>query len=144
MFSRVLICGDRDWANTPEFDRIMEKWVATHGIPQTIIEGCARGADRAAEYWARLHGVTVEHYPAQWDQHGRSAGTIRNAAMLDAKPDAVIAIHSDLANSKGTAHMVRIARRAGVPVWVPVPQPQQTLGLNNNALVSDDHDRSME
>lgn len=119
----VLICGDRNWASASTFQAAMERWVAKHGEPGLVIEGCARGADRMAEIWAAQNGIPTEHHPALWAEEGRAAGPRRNERMLARKPDAVIAFHADLANSRGTAHMVRIARHAGVPVWVAVKQP---------------------
>ena len=128
-YPRVLICGDRNWSDRMAFDLAMDRWIAKHGLPETIIEGCARGADSMAGHeWAYdnpIGLVQVDHYPANWDRYGKSAGPRRNEQMLvEGKPDAVIAFHADLANSKGTAHMVRIARAAGLPVWVAVKQPQ--------------------
>jgi UDP-N-acetylmuramoylalanine-D-glutamate ligase len=51
-------------------------------------------------------------YPAKWDLHGKSAGPIRNQQMLDTGVDLVIAFPG----GKGTAHMVSIAKKAGVKV----------------------------
>lgn len=48
----------------------------------------------------------------------QAAGVIRNREMLAEGPDVVLAFHADLAKAKGTRHMVRIAREAGVPVRV--------------------------
>lgn len=115
---RVLICGDRNWDDRPLFDEAMHRFVERHGIPELVIEGCARGADAMAERWAQENGVRVQHHPANWQLEHRAAGPIRNQRMLNAKPDYVIAFHANLPKSKGTAHMVRIARRAGVPVWL--------------------------
>lgn len=133
---RVLICGDRNWTDYEFFVRAMQKWIGKHGYIETIIEGCARGADSMAGHrWAVNENnagfpanIYVEHYPALWDKHGKAAGPIRNQQMLDeGRPDAVIAFHTNLAASRGTADMVRRAKRAGIPVWVPHPQPQQEL-----------------
>lgn len=132
---RVLICGDRNWTDYPFFLAAMEKWIAKHGIPSVLIEGCARGADSMAGHRFAVEmnqtgkaAIYVEHYPALWDKHGKAAGPIRNQQMLDeGRPDAVIAFHTNLAASRGTADMVRRAKRAGIPVWVPYPQPQQEL-----------------
>lgn len=135
---RLLICGDRNWTDREFFFEAMRRFVAKHGMPATIIEGCARGADKMAGHeWAVDIGRTsssapapiyVEHYPALWDKHGKAAGPIRNQQMLDeGKPDAVIAFHKDIASSRGTADMVRRARKAGIPVWIPHPQPQMTI-----------------
>ena len=156
MFKRVLISGDRHFGETEAdvnaFNKAMYLWTEKHGMPEVIVEGCARGADSLAEQWAiAMKGageqdVVLEHWPAKWNEHDsydntcwcknksaprcNGAGPIRNLAMLQyGAPDAVIAFHRDLAKSKGTRHMVESARKAGVPVWVAIQQPQRTLGL---------------
>lgn len=121
---KILVCGDRNWGN--EIDDQNTLFEELNGWlpftlrlgPLTIIEGCARGADTLAEEWARAHGH-LWHFPADWKLHGKAAGPIRNQQMLDeGEPDIVIAFHHNLAESKGTAHMVKIARKAGVFVKV--------------------------
>jgi hypothetical protein len=87
----------------------------THGLTPfgVLIHGAAKGADSLADRWARLNGVPVTQYPAKWNEHGRAAGPRRNEQMLkEGKPDLVIAFEG----GRGTAHMVRIAREAGVDV----------------------------
>ena len=171
IISRVLICGDRHFGECPHaptvhpgltcpatirdnlaFTQAMRQWTDKHGLPLVLIEGCAQGADSLAGHdWAPqqvlgdLHSaaITVEHYPARWEEHDsygqtcwcstearfssprcRGAGPIRNQAMLTlGKPEAVIAFHRDLAHSKGTRDMVTRARKAGIPVWVAIKQP---------------------
>ena len=123
--NRILICGSRDWNDLDFFYRAMTHWLNEQGKFDILIEGCARGADQMAGHlWANSHsGVTVLHFPANWDRYGKAAGTIRNQQMLtEGRPDAVIAFSKDLAHSRGTADMVRRARQAGVPVWIPYPQ----------------------
>jgi hypothetical protein len=107
----VLICGDRDWKNSVLIDEVISL------IPKdkydTIIHGDAKGADSLADIIGRVYGFTVIKYPADWNNHGRSAGPIRNNKMLkEGKPDLVIAFHNDLQHSKGTKHMVEIALKA--------------------------------
>jgi hypothetical protein len=76
-----------------------------------LIEGDARGADRIAGEGADLRGVEHVKFPADWEKLGRKAGPIRNEQMLRAgKADLVVAFPG----ARGTAHMVRIAREAGV------------------------------
>jgi hypothetical protein len=78
-----------------------------------LIEGDARGADRIAGEWADLRDIEHIKFTADWKKFGRPAGPIRNEQMLrEGKPDLVIA----LPGSRGTAHMVRIAREASVRV----------------------------
>lgn len=120
----VLICGDRHWTDFALISAELTALIDHGNRPVNVLEGGARGADRlAAEavYQLRHAGFRVGHhrYPAEWDKHGRKAGSIRNQLMLtDGKPDLVLAFHDDLEHSKGTAHMVKIARKAGVEVRV--------------------------
>lgn len=133
---RVLVCGDRNWSDFAFMARALAKWENEKGPITVLIEGCARGADSMAGHrWAPGalgDRIYVEHYPALWDKHGKAAGPIRNQQMLDeGKPEFVIAFHADIESSRGTRDMVRRARRAGIPVWLPYPQPQQTLNLDS-------------
>ena len=68
---------------------------------------------------AKKLGIPVLGFPAQWDTYGRGAGFARNVQMLrEGKPDYVLAFHDRIETSKGTGHMVDIARRAGIEVEV--------------------------
>lgn len=128
-FTRILICGSRDFTERNFFGRAMQAWIGKHGYLDTVIEGCARGADSLAEQFVQRENaagypanITLRHFPADWDRHGRAAGPIRNQQMLtEGAPDAVIAFTHSLRRSKGTRDMVIRARRAGLPVWLPVP-----------------------
>ena len=114
----ILVCGARDWTDGIGIhsvlaalkDALDDVW---------IIEGEARGADRLAGASALVLGLPVFPYPARWAQEGPAAGPIRNQRMLtEGKPDRVYAFHDNLMLSKGTRHMVGIARKAGIPVWL--------------------------
>lgn len=118
---RVLVSGDRHWTDKWIVERILDGIRDCYAPRFTLIEGCARGADHAAEVWAgkRELSKSHEHYPARWDDHGRATGPIRNRQMLtEGKPTIVIAFHDDLENSKGTKDMVNAAKKAAVPVYV--------------------------
>ena len=112
---KVLICGDRNWSDK----KAIRSWIAKlqdFGY-NIVVEGEARGADSIARDEALVAGMTVERYPAQWQIYGRGAGPIRNKQMLEeGRPDLVLFFHYNLSQSKGTAHMVRIAMLANIPV----------------------------
>jgi hypothetical protein len=72
-----------------------------------VREWCAR-ASRAGKHRV-LEMIEV---PAEWETHGRKAGPIRNARMLEHKPDLVVAFPG----GKGTANCVAQARGMGVEV----------------------------
>lgn len=116
--TKMLVCGSRDYADKERLFAVLDSlWrPAVRAIPEmepvsAIIEGCAHGADRLAEEWAVSRGVVCLHRPADWAQHGRKAGVIRNAQMLGEHPQFVVAFLADRANpSKGTQHMIDLAK----------------------------------
>jgi hypothetical protein len=108
---RVLVCGDRNWIDECTIERELENFVPSS---TTVIHGAARGADSIGGKIAKELGMAVEEYPALWDTHGKAAGPIRNRQMLDSKPDLVLAFHDNLEESRGTKHMVEIAKKAGI------------------------------
>ncbi len=80
-----------------------------------LIHGAAKGADTLAENWARSRQVNYHGVPAKWDQHGNSAGPIRNEEMLALGPEGCVAFPG----GTGTADMVERCEKAGVKVWKP-------------------------
>jgi hypothetical protein len=109
---RVLVCGGRDYADYETLSATLENGHARERI-SLIVHGGAKGADCLAGVWAFRRGVKCEVFPADWDKDGRAAGPIRNIRMLrESKPDIVLAFPG----GKGTAHMISIARKAGVAV----------------------------
>lgn len=84
-----------------------------YGI-DAIIQGSANGADRGAAEWGWDNDKSVCSFPPDWQKHGKKAGILRNIEMLaESSPDALIAFPG----GRGTAHMVSIAKKAGLPVW---------------------------
>lgn len=114
--TRLLVCGSRTYADREFLFSVLDAYL-DQGI-EVIIEGCAKGADRLAEEWAAKRRVAIVHNPADWGQHGRAAGAIRNRQMANRyKPQVVIAFYSDpLKPSKGTADMVAVAASKKIPV----------------------------
>lgn len=109
MSQRVLICGGREYTDAK---RIAEILAVMDESTVTIVHGGARGADRTAGTLAEMRGFAVEVHPAKWNEHGRSAGHLRNQAMLDTGIDLVVAFPG----GRGTADMVNRSRQAGVRV----------------------------
>lgn len=109
---RVLVCGGRDFNDTVRVFAVLDKLHAEAEIA-FIIEGGARGADACGREWAFRRGVECQTFEADWENQGSFAGPARNWRMLEeGKPDLVIAFPG----GRGTADMVRKARRAGVGV----------------------------
>lgn len=87
------------------------------GRIETVIEGGARGIDRAARYWAGDAGIRVVTVKADWKRYGKGAGPRRNAAMA-AQADGAIVLWDGTVEGSGSFSMIRAAIAAGLPVFV--------------------------
>jgi len=127
----VLICGGRNYGhvpfNTPPERRreiaeraARENFILREALDHllrdrqtsSIITGGATGADACAHRWALDRRIPSKIVRAEWKKYGKAAGPIRNARMLEFKPDFVVAFPG----GDGTADMIRQARAAGVEV----------------------------
>lgn len=113
---KVLVCGGREfdqWAIlAPALDHFLDM-ADLLGEPLTVIEGGAKGADFLGRVWAVWRGVDFREVKADWNEHGRAAGAIRNREMLlRHSPDFVVAFPGD----RGTGDMIRAAKYAGFVV----------------------------
>ena len=111
---KLLITASRNFTD----DRLMYLHVRPFlDGPLTIIHGHARGGDQIADNIAERVGANCYRFPAEWGRLGPRAGSLRNIEMLDTmQPDAVLAF--PLEGSIGTWHMVREARKRGIPTYV--------------------------
>mgnify|MGYP002626447683 CR=1 FL=1 len=108
---RVLICGSRLWEDADTIRAALEIL-----RPDAVLHGACRGADCQAGCEAAALDIDVEEFPADWSL-GPSAGPIRNSAMLQTKPDLVVAFVRRTPNANtGTYDTVNKARRMGIPV----------------------------
>lgn len=75
--------------------------------------GGAKGADKLAEQWCDKWFIRYALYKADWNQHGKGAGPIRNREMLDgAGPAArVVAFWDGRKEGCGTWDMIQESRR---------------------------------
>jgi len=110
---RTIVAGSRT-AGLPEVYRALNDCPFESSISE-VISGTARGADSAGEHWANALDIPVKRFPADWDKHGRSAGYLRNEEMAN-HADALVAVWDG--SSRGTKHMIDIARRKGLEVFV--------------------------
>lgn len=109
---RTIIAGSRTWISP----RRLEWVVSICGwTPTVVISGGARGADQRGEQWAHKHGVPCERFLPDWETFGKSAGYKRNLQMAEAA-DALIALWDG--KSRGTKHMIDIAREKNMTIYV--------------------------
>lgn len=107
---RVAVTGGRDFSDADHVAQALDPIMLlcrTRGYQMILINGLARGADSLCRSWAITNYVKTWDFPADWDKHGKAAGHIRNAQMLDeGKPHICIAFPG----GKGTANMVKQAQ----------------------------------
>lgn len=108
---KYIIAGGRDF----KYASILEKVCNTFTDIDTVISGCAQGADTLGAEWAVKKGITLQTFPAYWNIYGKSAGFIRNAEMAE-YADALIAFWDG--KSKGTAHMIKAMKLHKKPYYV--------------------------
>lgn len=106
---KVVVSGSRVFGNPLEATAHIVGRI-TQLPPDTIlIHGSALFTDRICAHTARVAGLEVISYPADWHRHGKRAGIVRNGIMLDQQPDLVLVFWNGV--SKGTKHMIDEARR---------------------------------
>ena len=124
---RVIIAGSRDF---DDFSKLMNSSmeILTEISKKRddldrirIISGTARGADKLGEQYAKIAGYELSKFPADWDGLGKRAGHVRNAEMAkfaveDDSYGVLIAFWDG--QSRGTKHMIDLAKRYGLEVHV--------------------------
>lgn len=114
MHYHVIIAGSRDFNDQALLNERCDHLLAKRENV-VIVSGGARGADTLGERYAEQRGLHVLRMPADWNKHGKQAGYIRNQDMLQ-RANALIAFWDG--KSRGTEHMISIARKAGLAVRV--------------------------
>lgn len=116
---RLIIAGGRDYDDYPtleqQCDYLLSRKVA-EGYKIVIVSGKANGADSLGEQYARNRNYTVADFPANWNLYGKSAGYKRNFKMAEYAVETgggLIAFWDT--KSRGTKHMIDIAKAKGLP-----------------------------
>jgi hypothetical protein len=120
---RILVTGSRDWTS-PDFvyeaikDVIELEMDDNPDTKFVVVHGNARGADtHASKAVNKLRKedrlpVTVEKHDADWTQHGKRAGFVRNAQMVELGADTCLAFIRDA--SAGATMAADLAESAGI------------------------------
>ena len=117
----VIVAGSRSFKGidaSKYLTRKLDKVLGTLITDVEIVSGhCPTGADALGEDYAKLRGLPLKTFPADWDNPklGRSAGFVRNNQMAS-YADALVAFWDG--ESPGTDHMIKISRIKGLQVRV--------------------------
>ena len=125
---RIIIAGSRTYNDYTTLgnivDHILRLRLYKKGYKPEDIEivcGLAKGADSLGEQYAITNGLQVKYFPADWNTYGKSAGYIRNKQMAEYASyrkgyGALIAFWDG--KSKGTKHMINLAKEYGLKYFV--------------------------
>ena len=112
---RFFITGSRDLFIKKEVKKVLADLYAKGINPKkmVIVVGDAKGVDAtAAKLWMEA-GLRVEVFKADWEEHGKKAGMLRNIIMLKSGVDYGYGFCKN--NSRGTSGMLKAASELGVP-----------------------------
>ena len=109
---KVIIAGGRDYINLDNMEEVfLANFSKYTNDKVAIVSGMARGADSVGVELAMKYDLVVHEYPALWHMYGRSAGYKRNVQMAE-NATHLLAFWDGV--SKGTEHMINIAKRMGL------------------------------
>lgn len=130
---KIIIAGSREFNNYKLLEKYCHKVfyelsqdeILTGHVKEDIsnmqiISGTAIGADTLGERFAKNYSIELKQFPADWSL-GKQAGYIRNVQMADyAVEDNAYGILIAFwdGKSKGTKHMIDIARGKGMKIKI--------------------------
>lgn len=125
--TKVAVTGSREYADKSAIKYGLEHIYGIVG-PFHLLVGDATGADALAlEFHGEDHSTV---FYADWDQHGRAAGPLRNREMLDAGARYLVAFvetctcprYGGTHATHGTQDCINAARERDIPVLAVVPE----------------------
>lgn len=88
---KILVAGGRDFNYKSIVWDLLDYAMIPYCCRESlVITGGARGVDTLANQWAIERGCETKVVAANWNQHGKKAGWIRNNEMADLEPNLVI------------------------------------------------------
>lgn len=107
---KTIIAGGRHY----QFNDTDREFLDTLEITEVVCGG-ATGADEGGRLWAISRGIPVKMFPADWKNHGKAAGPIRNREMAE-YCEQLVAFWDG--KSRGTKNMIETAKRLGLRVFI--------------------------
>lgn len=117
---RIIVAGSREFTDYQLLSDTLMKYLKNidSNTRIKIISGTARGADSLGERFAYEWNYEVKKFPADWSI-GKRAGYLRNAEMAKyASEETGILFAFWNRTSKGTKHMIDLAKKYGLEVHV--------------------------
>ena len=111
---KVIIAGGRDFNDYDLLKKKVSK-ILSNKSEIEIVSGTANGADKLGERYANEFNLNLKQFPANWDKFGKRAGYLRNKDMA-IYANACICFWDG--QSKGTEHMINLAKSQGIPLRI--------------------------
>ena len=111
-FMKTIIAGSRSIIHAAPVLRAIQE--SRFHITE-VVSGMAPGVDTVGRIWAEINNIPVKEMPADWAHEPRYGGINRNHRMAE-YAEALIAVWDG--KSKGTSHMIDLAKSKGIPVFV--------------------------
>ncbi len=112
---KVIIAGSRNFNDYETLKNVCDYIIGNPEFKVEVISGNANGADKLGEQYANEKKYDLKIFKADWDKHGKKAGYIRNTEMSE-YGNMLIAFWDG--ESKGTKHMIDIAKKKGMSSMV--------------------------
>lgn len=103
----IVVTGGRAYSDRS----VVNATLSTVEAPHLLIHGGASGADTLCKEWAEARGVPTKLFAADWKLHGKSAGPIRNRAMMRYASEQNRALCIIFPGGTGTQHAIRCAQK---------------------------------
>lgn len=115
--NRVIIAGSRTVDSTDEnlLLKIDNLLVNVDKNDLEIVSGTCKGGDILGENWAKRNNIPIKRFPANWKEHGRSAGMIRNRQMAEYGTHLIA---FSMNNSSGTKNMIFEAEKRNLNIRI--------------------------
>lgn len=120
---KLVVSGSRHIEDYGLFCQAMEEsgFLMTRNGVECIIQGGATGVDSLAKRFADEAGTTVITMKADWNEHGKAAGPIRNSEMIqyaveDGETAGLLAIWDGY--SRGTWDCIKKAQAKGLIIYI--------------------------
>lgn len=112
---KVIIAGSREGFGPEDVYRAIQQSGWMDKITE-VVSGGARGTDRLGEWIAKKKGIPVKQFIPDWDgPAGKGAGYVRNEEMAKYADALIVLIYN---NSRGSEHMLRMAKKYGLKTHV--------------------------
>ena len=113
---KVIIAGSRHMPFSM-FHLIDEAVKKSNFNVTEVVCGLARGADMFGGKWAVDNSIPVKTLPANWDEHGKAAGPIRNQQMAEYADALIVFIWYGSRGSKDMLMRMERMKKPTFAVW---------------------------